>query len=391
MSEGHRYAGEKVMGMQQEGAARSTGPRRAGTTRRQFIKAGAAAGALALIPAQGVFLPGAKVFAASGPRRGVRLALYDPAANRRIDDTLADDVAALFDSQTLRFAGLVVSDDPTDLARYADAFNRLKQRQAEAVGVAILPTELVTGVDPDAPLTQTSFLSGGPPMNDYINAFARKARTIADSLKTNAGIDHYVIYNEPNVAGTGMHPDRFGSLQYHAWYYSLANVAEGWAGPLHWNKDAGDTFNVDQHLRETRDFLLANANLWAGWPWNAVTFNIHFGPTPNGSQDWSVDFGTWRNTLAAYGDSARFAVLEWGEASNDVCSNIATTYNALTGGGTGDLPFPEEIYYYSYDVHTDPVNPFQWGLVEYSYPVGSEFWTKGTTHAARTCADPYIG
>jgi hypothetical protein len=321
------------------------------------------------------------------PRRGLRVNLYDPALGKEMGDDVANDVAGLFGDGPVYFVGLLASDRPMDMQRYLNAFNRLKGTRPQSEGLVLLPKELVS-IHEASPGDHPTYhaIPGFPLASRYVDLFCQRAKTIVDTLGPH-GVSKFVFYNEPNVASSPypiMPSDTFASLLYHGWYHSLQGQAQaqGYAGPVHWNGSAEGTASVSTFLDEVHVWLEAHADLYAGFPWNLVTFNNHGGATD------TANWAAWRAVLDRHHDPARFAIMEWGEPTGSVCANIAANYASLLAHASGyGLA---EMYFYSHDYHLDPLGTYYWGLVEYGGPPGPYF-TRGEIFPDRACADPYIG
>lgn len=255
---------------------------------------------------------------------------------------------------------------PEDRELYKQAFNLYRGKGLRVFALfAAGEFEVIVPGDPDrdpkAPL-DANFT------NPYITAFSNKAADVSTYLYNNAGVEDYIIWNEPNVTAhpeKQLDPEHFAALLYHCWQKMTA-VPRVYMGGIMFG------FGVDENALNYLDGVygaLYNWGLGGGaygaWPWTGINAHIHRDRTPD--SDVVTVFDRISEIKTKWGDAGDTLVGEWGvtrQEETDPPTKLSHIFNLLKPRASIMLLHSHHM------VEESPTE--QWGLHDHSV-AGSEY------------------
>lgn len=298
---------------------------------------------------------------------------FDPTDGRRpiITDAWAQDIKDLALEKPLFVrANVKARSDNTipeeDLIQYRLACNRYRNKGLRVFALFSSEFDLIGPAgDPKDPLEEDF-------ANSYIRHFSNRAAAISADLNANAGVEDYIIWNEPNDEGAPikqLDEAHFAALLYHCWQKMTA-VPRMYMGGVIFGpgyEDQPDQNALD-YLRTTYQVLfdqgLAGGEFGA-WPWSGVNIHIHRDRSTN---QLNAIFQGVKDIMVDFGESGELVVGEWGVTQEDQAADP----NRISHLFNGIKPNASMMFFFKHGNFEEvpPPDPITWGIHMFAINVG---------------------
>lgn len=295
---------------------------------------------------------------------------YDPRSSAKslITAAWAQDVKDLALDKPLFVRANVKADGvdgPVDLPKYRQALNYYRDKGLRVFALFTREFYEPAGVDPDAALDPTDLA------NPYIRVFSDRARDVATDLNANAGVQDYIIWNEPNVTSTHLDEDRFGALVYHCRSKIPVGLRLYWGG-IQFGPGSGDQpdQNALSYITNVYNWLFNN-QLVGPWPWDGV--NIHIHNDSRSDNQLNAIHDSMDAIMVSRGDPGALIVGEWGvtqeEQRNDPGWNPVHPANPMAGVLNNVKLWASVMFFFQHGNNVEGSST--WGVHQFSEAPGN--------------------